>query len=99
LAPINPLHETPHPIPPQFASESYIANQITKCVFTQARSKAEVAILNFNVCLALKSRTVEPVSVHPNQVSADQIRILKIRDWRLPAKFVKYRRRWKLFHA
>src|SRR5262249_42619276 len=40
LAPINPLNEAPHPIPPQMASESYRANQITKCVFTQSRSIA-----------------------------------------------------------
>src|SRR5438309_9176924 len=32
------LNEAPHPIPPQKQPESYSANQITKCVFTQAGS-------------------------------------------------------------
>jgi hypothetical protein len=40
-----------------------------------------------------KNGTIEPVSMHTNQVSADGIRILKICDWRLPVKFAKYGRR------
>jgi len=40
LAPVNPLNEALHPIPPQIASESYSANQMPKCVFTQPGSFA-----------------------------------------------------------
>ena len=38
LPTIRALNEAPHPIPPQKHPESYSANQITKCVFTQAGS-------------------------------------------------------------
>ena len=34
LTAIDPLNKAPHPTPPQIASESYSANQITRCVFT-----------------------------------------------------------------
>src|SRR5262249_51374263 len=39
LLAINSLNEAPHPIPPQIAAESYSANHITTCVFTQPGSK------------------------------------------------------------
>jgi hypothetical protein len=39
LLAIDPLNEAPHLIPPQIAAESYSANQIIWCVFTQARSE------------------------------------------------------------
>src|SRR6266567_3127494 len=42
LPAIDPLNEAPHPIPPQITAESYSANQITKRVFTQARSEADM---------------------------------------------------------
>src|SRR5271167_3413751 len=58
LPTIRALNEAPHPIPPQIAAESYSANQITECVFTQARSKADVTLLNFDVRFA-------PESGHP----------------------------------
>src|SRR5258708_8191512 len=41
LPAIDPLNEAPHLIPPQIAAESYSANQIIQCVFTQPGSKAE----------------------------------------------------------
>jgi hypothetical protein len=37
LPAIDPLNEAPH-LPPQIAAESYSANQILQCVFTQPRS-------------------------------------------------------------
>src|SRR5262249_48932776 len=41
---IDPLNEAPHLIPPQITAESYSANQITECVFTQPGSKAAVVL-------------------------------------------------------
>src|SRR5262249_2614845 len=38
LPAIDPLNEAPHLIPPQIAAESYSANQIIQCVFTQLGS-------------------------------------------------------------
>src|SRR5258707_12655645 len=38
LPAIDPLNEAPHLIPPQIAAESYSANQIIQCVFTQRGS-------------------------------------------------------------
>src|SRR5258707_9411605 len=38
LPAIDPLNEAPHLIPPQIAAESYSANQIIQCVFTQPGS-------------------------------------------------------------
>src|SRR6266446_914781 len=40
LPAIDPLNEAPHLIPPQIAAESYSANQIIQCVFTQPGSIA-----------------------------------------------------------
>ena len=40
LTAIDPLNETPHPILPQIARESYRGNQSRRCVFTQAGSIA-----------------------------------------------------------
>src|SRR5258708_7365024 len=40
LPAIDPLNEAPHLIPPQIAAESYSANQIIQCVFTQRGSFA-----------------------------------------------------------
>src|SRR5712691_4549459 len=42
LPAIDTLNEAPHSIPPPIASESYSANQITKCVFTQPGSFADI---------------------------------------------------------
>ncbi|MGB6286073.1 MAG: hypothetical protein WBG18_16925, partial [Xanthobacteraceae bacterium] len=55
LPAIDPLNEAPHPIPPPKAAESYSANQITKRVFTQARSKADIAPSKLDVRFAPKS--------------------------------------------
>src|SRR5258708_32456808 len=43
LPAIDPLNEAPHLIPPQIAAESYSANQIIQCVFTQPGSIRELA--------------------------------------------------------
>ena len=43
LPAINPFNEAPHLIPPPIAKESYSANQIAKCVFTQPGSFATEA--------------------------------------------------------
>src|SRR5262249_48264013 len=42
LPAIDPLNEAPHLIPPQIAAESYSANQIIQCVFTQLGSGADI---------------------------------------------------------
>src|SRR6266700_2779741 len=57
LPAIDPLNEAPHPIPPQITAESYSANQITKRVFTQARSTTDIPRCLRHVCFA-------PISGH-----------------------------------
>src|SRR5258707_9547591 len=44
LPAIDPLNEAPHLIPPQIAAESYSANQIIQCVFTQPGSDMSTAL-------------------------------------------------------
>ncbi|MFZ2082789.1 MAG: hypothetical protein WAV38_40270, partial [Xanthobacteraceae bacterium] len=55
LPAIDPLNEAPHPIPPPKAAESYSANQITKRVFTQARSLADIKSRQADVRFTPKS--------------------------------------------
>src|SRR5258708_35818028 len=59
LPAIDPLNEASHLIPPQIAAESYSANQIIQCVFTQRGSDSVIrrCLLNvrFGSLLGLKS--------------------------------------------
>src|SRR2546425_870034 len=54
LPAIDPLNEAPYLIPPQIAAESYSANQIIQCVFTQRRSKP--AMLRTSKCFPVCPR-------------------------------------------
>src|SRR5437660_5043411 len=86
-----PLNEAPHLIPPQIAAESYSANQIIQCVFTQRRPKADVARSCFHhvryvtTCLAppnrggLNSTHIHGTSVEePSTASKSDIRRISI---------------------
>ena len=60
LPAIDPLNKAPHPTPPQIASESYSANQITKCVFTQPGSTCEELTQGTNFRVAPNNRPSAP---------------------------------------
>jgi len=55
LPAIRALNEALHRIPPQIAQESYRENQMRHCVFTQARSQADMARLVCEVCFTPES--------------------------------------------
>src|SRR5947207_11266351 len=57
LPAIDPLNEAPHLIPPQIAAESYSANQIIQCVFTQPGSDVDLWRFRANVRFGPQLRT------------------------------------------
>jgi hypothetical protein len=57
LPAIDPLNEAPHLIPPQIAAESYSANQIIQCVFTQRGSNSVVPVMSAARPLFPRKRT------------------------------------------
>src|SRR5262249_45295259 len=59
LLAIDPLNEASHLIPPQIAAESYSANQIIQCVFTQLGSKADFAPCSDFVRFTPRKRTFD----------------------------------------
>src|SRR5262249_33125240 len=61
LPAIDPLNEAPHLIPPQIAAESYSANQIIQCVFTQLGSIATevVKATRSSMSASYRKRTID----------------------------------------
>jgi hypothetical protein len=55
LLAIRPFNKSPHPIPLQIAWESYCQNHLTRCVFTQPGSRADMSTPNCDVRYAIES--------------------------------------------